>query len=251
MHIILFVALVLATSLTEVSALPGPLRLANTFSLISNELRNTSLGNCTLENEILPLSYTEVVLPDPSSHLTLKYIAVGRGTQNYSCSSTDKSSRDEAAPTAIGAAATLFDASCVASTSMTLLHELPAVAARTPLGSLSFMAEMVSSSTNSSDLIIGEHYFDAAGEPFFNLKLGGGDDWMVGEKNASVSAPARVYAPKPESKDVAWLRLLRKKGKGIQEVYRVVTFGGSAPSTCAGLDDIVAVDYAAEYWFYG
>ncbi|KAJ5133833.1 hypothetical protein N7448_001147 [Penicillium atrosanguineum] len=251
MHIMLSVVLVLATSLTGVSALPGPLRLANTFSHITNELSHISLGNCSLANASLPLSNLKVGLPEPSLHLTLKYIAVGRGTQNYSCPSTDASSRDKTAPTATGAAATLFDASCIASSSMTLLHELPAVAGRTPLGSLAFMAEMVSSTTNSSDLIIGEHYFDAAGDPFFNLRLGGGDDWMVGKKDASVSAPAKVYAFKIESKDVTWLRLTRKEGKGIKEVYRVMTFEGGAPSTCAGLNDTVIVEYAAEYWFYG
>lgn len=36
-----------------------------------------------------------------------------------------------------------------------------------------------------------------------------------------------------------------------QEVYRVVTFQGSAPSTCAGQKERFQVDYAAEYWFYG
>ena len=30
-----------------------------------------------------------------------------------------------------------------------------------------------------------------------------------------------------------------------------MTFEGSAPSTCVGLNDTVIVEYAAEYWFYG
>lgn len=30
-----------------------------------------------------------------------------------------------------------------------------------------------------------------------------------------------------------------------------MTFEGSAPSTCAGQNDTILVDYAAEYWFYG
>jgi hypothetical protein len=228
MHLVLSVLLLLTTSLTGVTALPGPLRLASTFSHIANELGHISLGNCSLANASLPLNDTKIPLPDPSSHLTLKYIAVGRGTQNYSCPSTDASSRKTAAPTATGAAATLFDASCVASTSMTLLHELPAVAGRTPLGSLAFMAEMLSSTTNTSDLIIGEHYFDAAGDPFFDLRLGGDDDWMVATKDASVSAPARVYASDYESKDVAWLRLERKKGQGIKvsDWQLINKFGG-------------------------
>jgi Protein of unknown function (DUF3455). len=78
------------------------------------------------------------------------------------------------------------------------------------------MAEMVSSTTKSPGLIIGEHYFDAPGDPFFDMRVGGGGDWMVGMKNESVSAPARVYASKSASKDVAWLRLRRKAGKGIK-----------------------------------
>jgi hypothetical protein len=99
---------------------------------------------------------------------------------------------------------------------MTLLHELPAVAGRTPLGSLAFMAEMVSITTKSAELIIGEHYFDAAGDPFFDMRVSGGDDWMIGTKNESVSAPAKVYASDSASEDVAWLRLTRKAGKGIK-----------------------------------
>lgn len=216
MHIFSSLLLILATRLAEATVLPGPLRVANTFSHIVNELGQISLGNCSLANASLPLNDTKRVLPDPSLHLTLKYVAVGRGTQNYSCPSTDASSRNTTAPAAIGAAATLFDASCVASTSINLLHELPAVAGRTPLGSLAFMAEMLSSTTNSSDLIIGEHYFNAAGEPFFNLKLSGHDDWMVAAKSASVSAPTRVYTTKTASKDVAWLSLKRKEGQGIK-----------------------------------
>lgn len=216
MHIFSSLLLILTMRLAEATVLPGPLRVANTFSHIVNELGHISLGNCSLANASLPLNDTKKALPDPSSHLTLKYITVGRGTQNYSCPSIDASSRNTTAPKATGAAATLFDASCVASTSMTLLHELPAVAARTPLGSLAFMAEMLSSTTNSSDLIVGEHYFDAAGDPFFNLKLSGHDDWMVAAKSASVSAPTRVYTTKTASKDVAWLSLKRKEGQGIK-----------------------------------
>lgn len=30
-----------------------------------------------------------------------------------------------------------------------------------------------------------------------------------------------------------------------------MTFDGAAPSTCAGQNETVLVDYGAEYWFYG
>lgn len=215
MHTIQTLMLLLAIRLAGAAALSDPLRLATTFSHIASELDHINLGNCSLADADLPLNDTKVELPGPSSHLTLKYVALGRGTQNYSCPSTNASCRNTTAPTATGAAATLFDASCLASTSTTLLHEIPALTGRTPLGSLAFMAEILSSTTNTSDLIIGEHYFDAAGDPFFDLRLGGSNTWMIAKKNASVTAPTRVYSSPDESKDVPWLKLGRKDGNGI------------------------------------
>ncbi|CAI7564180.1 unnamed protein product [Penicillium manginii] len=211
--------ILLTTCLLGASALPGPLRLASTFSRITTELDNISLGNCSLQNVTLPMNYTKIKLPEPSSHLDLKYIALGRGTQNYSCSSTEgsHSSKKSAIPVAVGAVATLFDASCIASQSVTLLHELPAVIAQTPLGSFALMVEALVLTTNSSNLIIGEHYFDAAGDPFFDLSMSGSKDWMACKKDASVSAPTRVsrISGKNES-DVPWLKLDCKDCKGVK-----------------------------------
>ncbi|GLI78401.1 hypothetical protein PoHVEF18_006715 [Penicillium ochrochloron] len=256
MRIISVLIFILAMMLVDAtSVLPGPLRLAATFSRISDELDGISLGNCSLANIALPLGDTKVKLPNPSPGLNLKYVALGRGTQNYSCpSSTDShEARDTSEPVATGAAATLFDASCIASTSISLLHEMPVVIGRAPLGSVALLAELLSHTTNSSDLIIGEHYFNAAGDPFFNLKLSGSDSWIITKKDASVTAPRKVshIAGVNGDDDVAWLKLGFKDGHGIKEVYRVVTFEGSAPSTCAGQKETVLVDYAAEYWFYG
>lgn len=272
-------ALLLLFTMVQVGAtsvLPGPLRLAATFSRISNELDHISLGNCTLANASLPLNDTKKELPKPSTGLKLKYIALGRGTQNYSCPSSTNShySRETNEPVATGAAATLFDASCIASMSLTLLHEMPAVIGQAPLGSVALLGELLSVTTNSSNLIIGEHYFDAAGDPYFSLKLSGSDTWMSTKKDASTMAPKRVSRITGDNgdQDVAWLKLSSKEGHGVkvrytplfdqsnwrsrsltllQEVYRVMTFEGTAPSTCAGLNDTVLVDYAAEYWFYG
>ncbi|KAJ5983713.1 hypothetical protein N7481_005812 [Penicillium waksmanii] len=254
LRIILAPLILLTTCLLGVSALPGPLRLASTFSRITTEFDNISLGNCSLNIVTLPMNYTKTKLPEPSPHLDLKYIALGRGTQNYSCSSTESShsSKKSATPVAVGAVATLFDASCIASQSVMLLHELPAVIAQTPLGSFALMVEALTLTTNSSNLIIGEHYFNTAGDPFFDLNMSGSDAWMECKKDASVSAPTRVsrISGKDES-NVPWLKLDCKDCKGIKEVYRVMTVGGVAPTTCAGQNDTVLVEYAAEYWFYG
>ncbi|KAJ5650758.1 uncharacterized protein N7484_004481 [Penicillium longicatenatum] len=242
------ILLLLTVGVAGVSSLPGPLRLASTFSRISNELDHTTLGKCSLSSAVLPLNGTAIKLPRPTTALNLKYIALGRGTQNYTC----ENSTSSAIPVSVGAAATLFDASCIAAKSLTLLHEMPAVFGETPTGSLAFLAELLSHTTNSSDLIIGEHYFNAAGYPVLDLRLSGSQDWVVATKNASVDAP---QISSSTCQNVAWLELDRKpgncSGNGIEKVYRVNTYQGSAPSTCAGLNKTIEVQYAAEYWFYG
>ncbi|KAJ5721904.1 uncharacterized protein N7483_009838 [Penicillium malachiteum] len=244
MHVLQTLIFSLGMEISSVSALPGPLSLVSAFSRISTELDSLSLGNCSYPHAVLPLNSTSVQLPNPSSGLTLKHIAIGRGTQNYTC----ENSTSAAVPVSIGAAATLFDASCVAAKSMNLLHEMPAVIGSSPLGSLAFLAELLSHTTNSSNLILGEHYFNTAGVPVLDLRLSGLSDWIVAAKTASVDAPQ--YSSTADQ-NVAWLQLDRLYGSGIEEVYRVETYQGSAPATCSGLNKTVIVQYAAEYWFYG
>ncbi|KAJ5835479.1 hypothetical protein N7447_001505 [Penicillium robsamsonii] len=241
--------LLVATNVEGNSGLPHPLALASSFSHISHQLDKISIGNCSLANVSLSLNATKSQLPAPSTNLTLKYVALGRGTQNYTCPSNASSdSKTIVKPKATGAAATLFDASCIASSSLALLHEVPALISTTPIGSLAFMATLVAQGTRSTNLIIGEHYFDADGDPIFDMGLSGSKSWIAASKIAS--SPAPKSNPK-SCGDVPWLKLGHKKGKGIQEVYRVVTSQGDAPSTCAGQNETIQVDYAAEYWFYG
>ncbi|KAJ5173071.1 hypothetical protein N7492_005664 [Penicillium capsulatum] len=252
--LVLLAALILTVT-GAAHVLPGPLRLADTFSHIAKDLDHINLGKCSLEGITLPLNKTKVKLPKPSSHLDLKHVVIGRGTQNYTCPSSGMSTklRRDTSPEATGAAAALFDASCIAAASPNILHELPAVLGKAPLGSLVFLSEILSRTTTTSELIIGEHYFNSDGEPLFNLGLSDGDSWLIAKKNSSVEAPTRVTSPSRESniQDVPWLKLGYNKGKGLKEVYRVMTFEGAAPSTCEGQNGTIVVDYAAEYWFYG
>ncbi|KAJ5164058.1 malate dehydrogenase [Penicillium coprophilum] len=203
-----------ATSVEGHSGLPQPLALASSFSHIYHQLGKINIGNCSLANVSLPLSATKLQLPVPSKDLTLKYVALGRGTQNYTCPSNASSdSKTTIKPKATGAAATLFDASCIASSSLTLLHEIPAIISATPLESLAFMATLMAQSTRSTNLIIGEHYFDADGEPIFDMELSGSKSWIAASKIASSPAPK---SRSKSSDDVPWLKLGHKKGKGIQ-----------------------------------
>ncbi|CAI4213000.1 unnamed protein product [Parascedosporium putredinis] len=67
-------------------------------------------------------SLPPATLPAPSSPsgLSLQHVAIGRGTQNYTCDPADPS----AAPKAAGAVAILYDATCLASTHADLLDAL-------------------------------------------------------------------------------------------------------------------------------
>jgi hypothetical protein len=196
------------------SGLPHPLALASSFSLIYHELDNINLGNCSLANATLPLNATKYPLPEPCRNLTLKHVALGRGTQNYTCP-LDASSNPQSTikPEATGAVATLFDASCIVSASESLLHRVPGIISTTPLGSLAFMAALVAQGTRSTNLIVGEHYFDAASDPVFDLSLTGSNSWIVSTKKASVPAP---YSTSKSGDDVPWLKLGYKKGQNIQ-----------------------------------
>ncbi|CAI7629042.1 unnamed protein product [Penicillium bialowiezense] len=247
--LIWFFALLAVGSVNADLGQPNPLALASSFTHIYHQLDSIHLGNCSLDNATLPLSETKTPLPDPSTNLTLKYVALGRGTQNYTCPSNSSSNpKSTVKPEATGAVATLFDASCLAAASGPLLHEVPALVSTTSLGSLAFMAALVAQGTRSTNLIIGEHYFNGQGDPVFDLRLSGSDSWIATTKKAAVPAPNSTLGT---SDDVPWLKLGYKKGQNLEEVYRVVTSLGNPPSTCAGQNATILVPYAAEYWFYG
>jgi hypothetical protein len=164
-------------------------------------------------------------LPAPDA-LSLKYITLGVGTQNYSCSASG------ATPTAIGAVADLYDASLLLA---------PAKSSLIP----SFAAVAYSTHTWFNLPTLGHHFFSAAGVPTFDLENRG---YLSAKKVANVPAPKGSIQP-----SIDWL-FLQDDGRGVSKnlkaVYRVETAGGSAPATCSSAG-VVKVPYAAEYWFYG
>jgi hypothetical protein len=173
--------------------------------------------------------------------MTLKHVAVGRGTQNYTCSPGNAT----AAPVAVGAVATLFNASCVASTYPDVLAIIPKVA-------LEFNMTANQKLLSPSNLAIsGHHYFTNLSTPFFDLNT---DAMKLGDapcaKNASVPAP--TDAPVGQNGQglgaVPWLKLTTRSGAtgDLTEVYRVNTAGGSAPKVCAGMPEAFEIEYSAE-----
>ena len=178
-------------------------------------------------------------------------MAIGRGTQNYTCDTTNSSS----APTAVGAVATLFNASCIAATYPDLLNMLPRVALAFNLTeSSSYLSNLVPASTEDTlapgnYAISGHHYFTNSTTPFFNLDTSNG---QLGEapcaKEASVDAPADAPTGQQGEGAVAWLQLSAREGATgkLEEVYRVETAGGSSPDTCEGMPASFEVQYSAQ-----
>ncbi|KAL1988716.1 hypothetical protein VTN96DRAFT_8416 [Rasamsonia emersonii] len=185
-----------------------------------------------------------VSLPPPSGQKLL-HVAVGRGIQNYTCSSP------ESAPTAVGAIATLYDAGCLAA------HQ-PAVFDLTPDIILQFSLQTEASATlsNFNTNILGHHFFLNASTPVFDLNTPDASfGKVIAQKLNSTNAPAGSPAGQASNKNgaVPWLFLDAAAGTtgNVRSVYRTHTAGGNPPATCSGLPAAFSVEYAAKYWFWG
>lgn len=178
--------------------------------------------------------------------------------QNYTCSSASP----DVTPKAVGAIASLYNVSCIASNYPDILSVLPGLALQYALPG--------TPGTNlepSNIAFVGEHYFASNGTPTFDLTLASkyrpaaneaGEDFgvasftTVGAKNSS--APAN--APKGENGvgdgAVPWLKLPASNStqSDIKAVYRLNTAGGKAPVNCQNSPAVFSVQYATEYWFY-
>lgn len=165
-------------------------------------------------------------LPSPEG-LTLKYVALGEGTQNYTCANTSTT------PVAIGAVATLYDA-------RSILTATP--------GSIPGLAALAYSIASSMSLpTLGHHWFSASAVPSFDLEAADPQAFLSAKKTVDVTAP---NSSMPDSVD--WLYLVddgRGVSSNLKAVYRVETASGSAPAVCPHVGTL-EVRYAAEYWFF-
>jgi hypothetical protein len=181
--------------------------------------------------------------PLPSTTLTLQYVAVGRGIQNYTCASVG------AKPASIGAVATLYDATSMAEWSLDYVNSIPgnAVNDAPPAAGHDYTLP----SADRGLPLLGHHFFALDGTPTFSLSSVG--KLLYGSKNGDVTAPSNSPEGPSGSGAVDWLSLTAKTSYdpsvGLGQVYRVMTAGGNAPATCPSTD-VISVQYSAEYWFY-
>jgi hypothetical protein len=174
--------------------------------------------------------------------------------QNYTCSSSSVS----ATPAAVGAVASLFNASCVAANFPDILSFLPSLALQLPypdpLGDPMDVQRLQLRDLDFS----GYHYFITNMTPVFNLSSSQPSQnlgFVVAQKVASSNAPVNATKGPNDIGDgaVAWLYLATTEDTvgPVKGIFRLNTAGGMPPKTCQGLPPAFSVPYAAEYWFYG
>ncbi|KFY37435.1 hypothetical protein V494_04752 [Pseudogymnoascus sp. VKM F-4513 (FW-928)] len=195
----------------------------------------------------LPSTGTGTQLPAPGSGLALKFVTLGRGVQNYTCSG------GYGAPASVGAIAEIFDitAFAEASSSSSDFTGLPGAAAYLPIPGVQQLLDS-RMPAGSHATIIGKHYFNSAGVPTFDLSAKSNE--LVSKLVEKVTAPGDADKGPAGTGAVPWLKLDDAGGSaGLKEVYRVYTAGGNAPTSCSGhsAGDVLSVEYSAMYWFYG
>jgi len=243
--------IILFSTMTTTNALTLP-TLENLSLSNDNILRRQQLSQPTLPTSSLP---------QVPANLTLKYIALGQGIQNYTCTSITP------VPVAIGAVATLYDVtslffSTTTTTTPPLLALSPSGEITTCLAALlpqlSTLGPLFSATSMSPPNILGSHYFNSVGTPIFDLV--GASARLAAKKVANAPAPAgdAACANADGKGAVDWLMLVDagagQSVGGLKAVYRVETAGGKAPASCidaGAVKGVVASRYAALYWFYG
>ncbi|KAF2832430.1 hypothetical protein CC86DRAFT_313452 [Ophiobolus disseminans] len=199
--------------------------------------------------KLLPAS----TLPAPDGKL--KYVVLGIGTQNYTCTSGNP----DAAPGTTGAVATLYDIGTKLNNDNNAKWKIPTIS---PLAlSLSAYPKLLEWNLGFQGYtnVLGHHFFNSVGgtnTPIFALDQLVKSPYPMAQvlRVNDVAAPTSACPGLESEGAVRWLFLKDNKGislGGIDTVYRLETAGGSAPATCKGKPASFEVKYAAQYWIYG
>jgi len=189
---------------------------------------------------VLTTTTAPTPLAAPAQGTTLRHIAIGRGTQNYTCASASASD----VPKAVGATASLFNATCdAARLNVVTLGQVTDL-------SLNYA---IPTSPEAEQRLSGHHEFTAAGVPLFMLETPEANYGRIEAKvDAKSPAPATASKGKNALGSVPWLKLSATAtgSWAYKEVYRIHTAGGVAPDNCKDIQGSFTVEYSAQYWFY-
>lgn len=229
------------------------LALPHTNILAAKLLPRSKASSNIATTMALPTS----TLPVPAASLELKYVMLGLGSQNYSCTKTPSST---ATPASGGALADLYDASSLLSAGSTSAKSnmqvvLPELALSIS-NAWKITPEKFPSPLNLKHM--GKHFFTTDLIPTFVLPQASPPAQIQGKKVGDVPAPVNACPGTMGEGAVDWLQL-PDNGLGFSkntplaggDIYRVETAGGAAPKTCANNDGAIIVPYAAMYFFFG
>lgn len=148
---------------------------------------------------------------------------------------------------AIGAVASLYNATCVAANYPGMLDTLPNMALKLELPTNSW-ATLPYANLN----LLGHHFFEGS-VPVFNLDTTSQRQYGIAFTKKGAQMPAPSSAVQGANGAVAWLYLTTTTGTvgDYESVYRVDTAAGSPPKTCENQPSVISVPYAANYYFFG
>ncbi|KAG9239638.1 hypothetical protein BJ875DRAFT_85882 [Amylocarpus encephaloides] len=222
---------------------PAPVTTSTSSTSVVPTSTATSTSASASPTKVLKIPASGATPDLNTTSLTLKYVALGRGIQNYTCSEVGKRGA------AIGAVATLYDATDLAYSNEALLHSLPGMVVNLPVASAGSVRTAIKRVNLS---VLGHHFFDAAGTPVFQLDNG---KVIYATKTENVKAPGSAPKGPAGTGAVDWLKLITKLNyvggvsNGLSEVYRIETAGGVS-TLCTAASGVISVEYAAEYWFF-
>lgn len=207
-------------------------------------------------------------LPAPTG-LELKYVLLGMGTQNYTCTPGN----DTAAPGTTGAVGKFWFLRSVRLRANSLTAKLYDIGSKLntdpwapwKIASITGLALSLSTfgdrqldlylNSQGYNQWLGNHFFTLS-TPTFSLYKVKANPFPL----AMVSKKAEMDAPKYSCPGISgegavkWLQLVDDKNLslgGVNTVYRLETAGGNKPAQCAGMQPTFEVPYAAQYWLYG
>ncbi|KAF2457243.1 hypothetical protein BDY21DRAFT_37605 [Lineolata rhizophorae] len=225
-------SLILAAAAMSTSALALGDRIQAREVTLSYGIPQTGTGE--------ELSFSEADLP------TLRFVTIGRGVQNYTCASPSDAPVQKGP--AAGAVAQLFDATAEVANNQPLVDAVTNVAVGNPRPDLAADALASLFPLNGQFAPVAHHFFTADGVPTFDF---GERGLLSGAKLENVPAPDDAAASPNGAAAVDWLLIdAVEPSNQFSKVARIVTAGGKPPASCEGQESVIAVDYAAQYWFW-
>ncbi|KAI5481350.1 hypothetical protein MNV49_004972 [Pseudohyphozyma bogoriensis] len=217
----------------------------------------------------LPLDQTALSVPTGDA---VAYVAIARGTQNYTCDGSTWQST--------GAVASLYDISCLDSSAYpslatsalavniaALRHRsrrhashhvfdtLPRKAKRSAspspaphvYSSVGTVLSDIGSGTHGASYLGSLTYVDVEGVLTLKFDF---TETVGGEAYALVERVAGLNSPDDASADIKWVEFSVEEGALAKTVFQVDTQSGQAPSSCSDSGSILTVAYSAVYVFY-